>query len=213
MPLAPGKSKETIRSNALEMIRSGHPKDQAWAASYANAGREKKAEGGPLSPNQAVPFFARQADRSLDSAEQYHPGGLINSAVAGRTDRLPLAVGTDAHVLPADVVSGVGQGNTMAGAHILQAALGIGPYGTPLPREVHGRGPPTPPRPLQSQAGGGNSQAKILAAGGEMIVPREVVERIGGGDVRKGHKLLDRMIANIRKHNIEFLKHAPPPKR
>lgn len=212
MPLAPGKSKETIRSNALEMIRSGHPKDQAWAASYANAGREKKAEGGPLSPNQAVPFFARQADRSLDSAEQYHPGGLINSGVAGRTDRLPLAVGTDSHVVPADVVSGLGQGNTMAGAHVLSAALGIGPYGTPLPKIAHGSGAPRPPR-AQSQASGGNSQAKILAAGGEFIVPREVVERLGNGDLKAGHKALDEMIKRVRKHNIKFLKSAPAPKK
>src|SRR6185312_5832853 len=106
----------------------------------------RMAGGGLLSPASQVPFFARSADRALESTEQYHPGGFISSAVAGRTDRLPLAVGTDSHVLPADVVSGLGQGNSMAGAHVLQAALGMGPYGTPLPKTVHGRGPPSPPR-------------------------------------------------------------------
>ena len=198
------------------MVNSGRPQRVAVAAALSNADRhprEKKAEGGPLSPNQAVPFFARQADRSLESSEQYHPGGLINSAVAGRTDRLPLAVATDSHIVPSDVVSGLGQGNSMAGAHVLSAALGMGPYGTTLPKMVHGSGPPRPPRPMQSQATGGNSDAKILAAGGEFVVPREVVERLGNGDLKAGHKALDLMIKRVRQHTIEFLKNAPAPKK
>ena len=47
MPLQPGKSKEVIARNAREMMRAGHPKDQAWAAAYNEAGmyRKKKKEG------------------------------------------------------------------------------------------------------------------------------------------------------------------------
>lgn len=37
MPLSKGKSKKTISSNISEMIKSGHPKDQAIAASLNEA--------------------------------------------------------------------------------------------------------------------------------------------------------------------------------
>lgn len=37
MPLKKGKSKETISSNIREMIESGHPKNQAVAASLNQA--------------------------------------------------------------------------------------------------------------------------------------------------------------------------------
>ena len=39
MPLKKGKSKATISSNIAEMIRSGHPRDQAIAAAYSQARR------------------------------------------------------------------------------------------------------------------------------------------------------------------------------
>jgi hypothetical protein len=42
MPLKEGSDDDTIRENALEMIRAGHPRDQAWAAAYRKAGRSKK---------------------------------------------------------------------------------------------------------------------------------------------------------------------------
>lgn len=41
MPLKPGKSKKVIGENIGEMIKSGHPKNQAIAAAFAKA-REKK---------------------------------------------------------------------------------------------------------------------------------------------------------------------------
>jgi hypothetical protein len=45
------------------------------------------------------------------------PGAhLINSSVAGRSDRIPMRARTGSFVIPADVVSGLGEGNTMAGA-------------------------------------------------------------------------------------------------
>lgn len=45
-------------------------------------------------------------------------GGLISSPVPGRTDRIPMDVPSGSYVIPADIVSGMGQGNTEAGAHI-----------------------------------------------------------------------------------------------
>jgi hypothetical protein len=42
MPLKKGSSKETISKNIAEMIKAGHPKAQAIAAAYSNAGKSKK---------------------------------------------------------------------------------------------------------------------------------------------------------------------------
>jgi len=66
-------------------------------------------------------------------ALQRMPGvHLINSAsVPGRTDRIPMRARTGSYVLPADVVSGMGQGNTQAGAQMWGKMIGhsIGPMG------------------------------------------------------------------------------------
>ena len=42
MPLKPGKSKKTISANISEMIKHGHPKDQAIAAAMDTARKSKK---------------------------------------------------------------------------------------------------------------------------------------------------------------------------
>jgi len=41
MPLQKGKSKKVISNNIREMIRSGHPKNQAVAAAMNKAGMSK----------------------------------------------------------------------------------------------------------------------------------------------------------------------------
>lgn len=150
-----------------------------------------------------------------------HPEGFINSSVAGRTDRLPLAVATDSHVIPADVVSGLGQGNSLAGADMWQRALRIGPYGTPL-TNMQARHSPEPRAPAMPSQGGGGGFAKggatqsktpIMAAGGELVVPAWRIQELGGGDMKKGHAVVDRAIDRVRKMNIAFLKNAPKPKK
>lgn len=42
MPLKKGSSQETISENIREMIRSGHPRNQAIAAAMRSAGKKKK---------------------------------------------------------------------------------------------------------------------------------------------------------------------------
>jgi hypothetical protein len=46
MPLKRGKSNAVISANIREMIKSGHPKDQAIAAALNNAGKSKKKKRG-----------------------------------------------------------------------------------------------------------------------------------------------------------------------
>lgn len=42
MPLKKGSSQKTISSNIAELIKAGHPRDQAVAAAYRMAGKSKK---------------------------------------------------------------------------------------------------------------------------------------------------------------------------
>lgn len=170
--------------------------------------------GGESGQPQSTPFYIRSAAR-----EMYHPGGLINSTTAGRTDRLPISVATNAYVMPADVVSGLGQGNTLAGAHVLESALKIGPHGVALPHGHGGGGPPHPPAlqrassPYRFAEGGDVHRTSILAAGGEYVVNPEHVLRIGKGDMRHGHRLLDAWVKQVRAHVIKEMRKLPGPKR
>ena len=100
-----------------------------------DGGRVGLASGGFSAPT-APSYFEREASRGVMN-DTYHPGGLIESDVAGRTDRVPHAVAADSFVMPADVVSSIGQGNTLAGAKILDAIMSSGPFGTTLPRGGH----------------------------------------------------------------------------
>jgi hypothetical protein len=118
----------------------------------------------------------------------------------------------NSYVIPADIVSGLGQGNTMAGGRILDAMLKQGPYGSAAAKPVagHGVGIPKPPGHF---ADGGQTQdgVPIITAGGEFLVDPETVAAMGGGDPKKGHEILDRMVATIRKQIISQLKKLPGP--
>jgi hypothetical protein len=58
-----------------------------------------------------------------------HHTGPIHSSVAGRTDHLPIHVPSGSYVIPADIVSGMGEGNTIAGFKHIKRMFGGTPYG------------------------------------------------------------------------------------
>lgn len=184
MPLKPGSSRATISSNISELVHSGRPQRQAIAIALSNA------------------------------RKRYASGGLIRSPVAGRTDRISMSVKPHSYVVPADIVSGLGQGNTDAGAHIL-GQMFKGPGGMPMPN-VHrgGVGIPHPPRARRFAEGGEAGDAvPILTAGGEYLIEPETVAQIGGGDMNKGHSALDGMVRRLRAQFIAHLKKLPGPVR
>lgn len=112
MPLERGKSRATISGNIEEMIASGHPRDQAIAAALTTA-RRARADGGKVH------------------------SGAIKSPVAGRTDHLPMHVPSGAYVIPADIISAMGEGNTLAGFKVAKSIFGQGFYGSKgLPGEA-----------------------------------------------------------------------------
>ena len=97
MPLKHGSSQATIGKNISEMVRSGHPHDQAIAAAL-NIARSAKAGCGSLEQNKNIVHV-----------------GPIHSHVAGRTDHLPMHVPAGAYVIPAEEVAYIGEGNTLNG--------------------------------------------------------------------------------------------------
>lgn len=155
MPLKPGSSQETISQNISEMVKSGHPQDQAVAAALRTA-RDGMKKGG--------------------MANSKTHSGPIHSSVAGRTDHLPMHVASGSYVIPADIISAMGEGNSMAGFKVAKSIFSVKgpydqstgsmpygggpmPYGQPSPRKAAGGGmskaPPSRPAGLAGGSGGG----------------------------------------------------------
>ena len=177
----------------------------------ATSAPERLANGGFPLGESTTPFFVRNEARNLQNVDIPHGSGLFNSDVAGRTDRLPHAVAADSFVLPADVVSTLGQGNTMAGSKIMDAIMSSGPYGIPL----------THPR-----AAGGSTPgvSHVMVAGGEYLIHRRDLEKKGRlmraagksrarTDLAAGHEWARQFVETVRKHAKKFLNHAPKPKK
>jgi hypothetical protein len=116
--------------------------------------------------------------------------GSLRHHGPGRTDDLEINVPGESFVIPADIVSALGQGNTEAGFAALES------YFPPIKEE---------------RAGGGG--VPIVAAGGEFVVHPSHVARVGGGDVKKGHEALRDFVTLMRKKTIKQLKKLPKPVR
>ena len=159
-----------------------------------------------MSMGMADPWWTRR--EATDS-------GLLHSQVAGRTDHIAANTPVGSYVVPADVVSGLGEGNTLAGARVLTEAMGVGPHGIPMQRS-QGRHPDIPAPhaydPWGGQSKGGRTDhVPIAAAGGEFIVPPEAVARIGGGDIKRGHKILDEFVVHARRRIIDEMRRLKGP--
>lgn len=120
--------------------------------------------------------------------------GLIDTAVPGRTDKHPMAVKSGSYVIPADIVSAMGEGNSKAGAHAILSSLKT-------------------QAPQGFAEGGEVEPVDIVAAGGEIVLTPEQVAEIGGGDGDRGHGILDSFVKQVRAKTIRTLKSLPGPKK
>lgn len=117
--------------------------------------------------------------------------GPLLGASPGRADKLPVSVPDHSHVIPADVVSALGQGNTLRGMRVLQQMF------------------PTK-KTLKS---GGSVATPIMASDGEFVIAPSAVETAGKGNIEHGHDVLDHFITHIRQQNINALKTMPGPSK
>jgi carbon monoxide dehydrogenase subunit G len=140
--------------------------------------------------------------------------GPIHSSVAGRTDHLPMHVPSGAYVIPADIISAMGEGNTIAGFKHMRRMFGGTPYKDTGPYE-QGNTPYGEPLPHSAggEAAGNEPKVPIVAAGGEYVLSPEQVAEAGGGDVDVGHRVLDEFVKRMRAKTIKTLSRLPGPRR
>ena len=131
----------------------------------------------------------------IGGATKLHTGA-IKAPVAGRTDHLPMHVPSGSYVIPADIVSAIGEGNTAHGFDIIDYMV------------------------KQRKASGGDvdemasgDPVAIVAAGGEYVIPPEAVRGFGDGDMDAGHKALDEWVKFERANTIKTLQKLPAPKK
>lgn len=142
--------------------------------------------------------------------EPAHVGPIV-SADPGRTDTHPIDVHAGSYVVPADIVSALGENNSLAGMKILDKMFNATPYtaGGPATYQSIVNGP------KQISAGGKvagkSSQVPIVAAGGEYVIAPDAVSRIGQGNMDRGHKILDAFVKKVRRDHIKTLSKLPGP--
>lgn len=157
---------------------------------------------------------------SRGESEKVHVGP-IHSPVAGRTDHLPVHVPSGSYVIPADIISAMGEGNTMAGfkaaEKIFKAAPEMGGVpGMPMGEMAAMPGAQSLPGMPEKRADGGRTYddlVPVIVAGGEYVIPPEEVQRIGKGNMDVGHQELDRFVKAMRARLVQTLRKLPGPKK
>lgn len=210
------------------------PPAQRPAPEVASKAAERSIESEPNFGPSAIYPTENAAGGAIHSADRVAKekatpchSGIINMAVGGRTDHIPMHVLEGSYVLPADIVSGLGEGNTLAGSKILDNMFHSGPYGQKIPEaRANPKFPAAPP--VQSpgtttttmpRAAGGRSVSMnskpvpIVAAGGEYVVHPEVVTRLGKGDMNAGHEYLDNFVKYVRAQTAKTLQNLPGPRK
>ncbi len=177
MPLIKSKSEQALKANIRTL--SGEVGSSPHVASHRQA--------------LAIAFDIKRRAKAAGGA--VHEGPIVSS-VPGRTDKHPLDVASGSYIVPAHVVSGLGQGNTMAGIEHLHKMF--------------------PDRHAAKRAFGGHTEGSpavpIMAAGGEVcITPEQIIAKYGS--LKRGHKMLDDFCKKYTKKLAKQISNLPGPAR
>jgi hypothetical protein len=120
--------------------------------------------------------------------------GLVKGLTGGRADAVHTSVPRGSYVMPADVVSGMGGGNTLAGGKYMTGVL------KSLPK-------------LPGFKNGGSVQpVKVRLSAGEYVVHPAHAAALGAGSLPLGHMILDQIVRTIRQRVAQQALTAAPPK-
>lgn len=148
--------------------------------------RTEMAEGKPQRQAIAIALDVARRARRADGGKVHT--GPITGDTPGRTDVHKMNVPDGAYVIPADIVSHMGENNTEAGLARLEHQFG-------------GKS--------RTYAKGGS--VPVITASGEFVISPDKVKEIGGGDLDRGHKILDRFVLLMRQKHIQTLRGLAPP--
>lgn len=248
MPLQHSSSPEAFKSNLKAELSAGKPRAQALAIAYSEQRRAKRADGGQAMIDAALhvmrrasggvassdaPYFVRQEARAI----QENPYGFSVGIGGGRTDKNNVSLADRSYVLPADIVAGLGDGNSLAGAHVWNSILQSMPWAVSPPKSQATHRPPNPPhdaslmqgitgqRQTTFAQGGETPEVPIASADGEILIHPDDVLRVGQyyapdherkrGDyramMRRGHRVLDGFVKDIRGRTIKHLRGLKGP--
>lgn len=122
--------------------------------------------------------------------------GLVTGLSGGRADKINVHVPHGSYVVPADVVSGLGQGNTAAGGKMLAGMM--------------------PKSPGLRFAGGGIAgepqPVPIQVSAGEFVVHPAHLAALGGGNPQAGADAMDQMVRGVRQQNAQVAQGMPTPR-
>lgn len=216
---------------------NAQPRPSSWFGSYKKGGRATGGFNMAAAPHIGMSGPAALPARSMMRAMTR---GALLTGTPGRADAHRTFVPSGSYVIPADVVSGRGEGNTLNGANVLQHMFGMGPYGssgggpygTSASRIKVGKAPHAMPRPPKMQSsllaasGGGKeggddllgTPVPVNLSGGEIVVPPEnligTFRRIFPGKnytMKQIHAMMDQWVLNERKHHRKTLAKLPGP--
>lgn len=185
----------------IQMI--DHDRDEAIARAV-NLARSHKASGGYEVPRHKAPGI------HIAKPIKMHTGP-IHSPVAGRTDHLPAHVPSGSYVVPADIVSGLGSGNTIAGFKVMKRVFGGVPYAGGSSPYGQSGGPYGSQMAKGGEASSPEGGVPVVMAGGEHVLSPDQVRAVGGGDLELGHRVLDEFVKRQRALLVKTLKHLPGP--
>lgn len=218
--------RERIAHGSRERMHKPGSLGAPTAEAFRQSARTAKAGGGESTTTTTEQVG--MGGTSMPGGNRVH-AGPIHSAVAGRTDHLPMHVASGSYVIPADIISAMGEGNTSAGFKQMKRIFdgapysgAKGPYGQPTGASPYDsgaapygqdEGPYGAEMPHKAGGGFDKSAVPIVAAGGEYVLAPHQVAWAGDGDVDRGHRVLDAWVLRMRKKTIDTLKNLAPPKK